>query len=461
MYQPALLDCLWNASDHGNITSVLVSGEPVAPGNGLAVELVSKKKIGYFCTGFGAKASASHLFAGAIVLSEEDCAFLAVLAAENHLVTWESVLGALVDRKPLTGMKLIRGDRGSISIEVASMGGGSLATSCKLFYPASDQPLFVKEDNTQRMGKLVNEIGFLAGLPPAVRNHFPEVVRSDVTAGRARLELVHYDLPSLRDAIIRGQVGVASAVVRMTSILDFLCRDVYPRNQRPAAPDYLSRIHFQRILKRLDETQERLPELAQLWRADGLCINGREYENIAGVLGRLAGASEIIRRLTPKSTRLVHGDLHFDNILIGADNESFVLVDPRGSGELDVAYDLGKILHSCSSLYDLIHEGHVDVDVSGRRITYAFTAPQLVQKYLEIRDLLLQRIKFTNIPKWEPNWLAQARFAEVAHMCSVMPFHIGNDRSQSIVIASYARAVELINGLCDLLPDVAAEMQLL
>lgn len=68
--------------------------------------------------------------------------------------------------------------------------------------------------------------------------------------------------------------------------------------------------------------------------------------------------------ITPpqKDIRLIHGDLHFDNIMI----DSFDLEHPVDKlidhGDFfieggDVAYDLGKLMHSFNGLYDFIHEG--------------------------------------------------------------------------------------------------------
>jgi len=64
---------------------------------------------------------------------------------------------------------------------------------------------------------------------------------------------------------------------------------------------------------------------------------------------------------------MIHGDLHFDNILVDdrlKRHEAFRLVDPRGfqrqgyrPGVGDPAYDFGKLLHSAHGYYDLIHKG--------------------------------------------------------------------------------------------------------
>jgi hypothetical protein len=62
----------------------------------------------------------------------------------------------------------------------------------------------------------------------------------------------------------------------------------------------------------------------------------------------------------------IHGDLHFDNILVDAyfpADPVFVLIDPRGTGVGDPAYDIGKLLFSCEAGYDFVEMGHFDVDI--------------------------------------------------------------------------------------------------
>ncbi len=73
-----------------------------------------------------------------------------------------------------------------------------------------------------------------------------------------------------------------------------------------------------------------------------------------------------LERLAAHTLVPIHGDLHFDNILIDAylpHDPIFVLIDPKGGGRGDPAYDIGKLLFSCEAGYDFVYEQFVDVNI--------------------------------------------------------------------------------------------------
>ncbi|HEX3799325.1 MAG TPA: hypothetical protein VH413_11540 [Verrucomicrobiae bacterium] len=77
--------------------------------------------------------------------------------------------------------------------------------------------------------------------------------------------------------------------------------------------------------------------------------------------------SDWLGRIVPPFLTKVHGDLHFDNILIDAyfpDDPIFILIDPHGESQGDPASDVGKLLLSCEVGYDFVGEGHFRIDVS-------------------------------------------------------------------------------------------------
>lgn len=76
--------------------------------------------------------------------------------------------------------------------------------------------------------------------------------------------------------------------------------------------------------------------------------------------------NQIYKRLASMTPAPIHGDLHFNNILLDAhfpDEPIFVLIDPHGEEAGDPAYDIGKLLYSCETGYDFVDTGHFDVNV--------------------------------------------------------------------------------------------------
>jgi hypothetical protein len=75
---------------------------------------------------------------------------------------------------------------------------------------------------------------------------------------------------------------------------------------------------------------------------------------------------DTIDRLTSPTHSKIHGDLHFDNILVDPyfpEEPIFVLIDPRGGKSGDPACDIGKLMFSCQAGYDFVGTGNFDVNV--------------------------------------------------------------------------------------------------
>jgi hypothetical protein len=261
------------------------------------------------------------------------------------------------------------------------------------------------------------------------------------------MDLSYHHLPTLRRLILSGEIDEAEAARWACRVLAVLKRDIHPAGQRPAPGDYVWRTHLRRIEERLAETASALPERQALWTADKVRVNVVWLRNVHDVVTDLARNQHALRILTPNHLVRTHGDPHFDNILIDRNSYRFYLIDPRGNDGYDVAYDLGKIWHSVNSMYDLIHDGHVRVEAQGNEINYTLTSPRMVAFYRRVRERIRAWLTATGWSQGDPYWMLKVRLAEAAHMCSVMPFHIARDQQDTVVLACYARGLELINNL--------------
>lgn len=175
---------------------------------------------------------------------------------------------------------------------------------------------------------------------------------------------------------------------------------------------------------------------------------------------------------SPDDIRLIHGDLHFDNILVDAFDLSHPidrLIDPGDFFQKggDVSYDLGKLMHSFNGLYDFIHEGlyklYWDELMSGNnkvlKCNFHIIADEHIFKkpigsggsganvdrfsplyggeivnYLYIKeqnDRIVKEI-FTgfNCDKL----IQRARFNEAMHFLTMAPFHIKEDPKRTLAI---------------------------
>ncbi|GAI61497.1 unnamed protein product, partial [marine sediment metagenome] len=87
-------------------------------------------------------------------------------------------------------------------------------------------------------------------------------------------------------------------------------------------------------------------------------LNGEIYKNPSNIISTIKKKNDLFE---PEYLYRCHGDLHFANILVSHDYD-FMLVDPRGDLEpWDIAYDIGKLIHSCHGLYDFLHTDQFDL----------------------------------------------------------------------------------------------------
>lgn len=152
---------------------------------------------------------------------------------------------------------------------------------------------------------------------------------------------------------------------------------------------------------------------------------------------------------------MIHGDLHFQNILLSNETDTgFILVDPRGEHQgSDVYYDMGKLFHSIHGKYDFIHSDQIRLNleyVNGvPNATYTFTNEYMVTEYDKIYEKFLKLIAGLDYMKNDPDWMMKCLWAEASHFCSVMTFHVAKSTTPDRVILLYLMGVILINEFYD------------
>ncbi|MFE7128304.1 phosphotransferase [Streptomyces sp. NPDC057617] len=403
--------------------------------------------------GLGPEGELAYL--GTLFLTGADRALLRdILAEDGFRLSWPGTVCRLAARIHVQCAAQSRDIHGKDVVVGGALAGGSHARTYIRFDPASGRRTVRKEAVGAGREKLTDEIVWLHGLETAAGRHFPDVIESRIEPYGVSMDLAYHHLPTLRRLILSGEIDEEEAARWARRTLATLRRDLYPVGPVPAPDDYVRRTHLDRIRSRLVETAAAVPARWRLWNAAEVRVNGVPLRGIQQVADALADDRAALELLAPDRLVRTHGDPHFDNILIDRHNHRFFLIDPRGNSGYDIAYDLGKIWHSVNSLYDLIHDGHVEVEAGDDRIDYAFTSPRLVAFYHGVRERLRDWLVASDWSQGDPHWFLKVRLAEAAHMCSVMPFHIVRGRPETVAIACYARGLELINSLYE---DVMAE----
>ncbi|MDD4932207.1 MAG: phosphotransferase [Methylacidiphilaceae bacterium] len=311
-------------------------------------------------------------------------------------------------------------------------------------------PYLRKEAKGDGARKLKDEVQFLLRLPQDIAEKFPRVIRYYASPSAVAMEQEFVQLPTLRKILCEGEATAGEGIEWVKRILDFLFSRVYSREARIPPDDYLEQLHFLRAWARFAETMSKAPLFEGIILADRIYVQGEECYNAPQILRVMEEDAELHRILRPsKVSPFVHGDLHFDNILVSRDTRSFKLVDPRGYEYCDPWYDAGKLYHSARGKYDLIHRGEFRVDWTveeqGRvEIDLKFYSTPAYHKYQEISENL-EGLLMQYAP--EENVAMLSLFNEAIHFISDMPFHLSRDEKEAKAVAIYGTGVWLLNRL--------------
>ncbi|MDR1640644.1 MAG: hypothetical protein LBT59_13190 [Clostridiales bacterium] len=384
-----------------------------------------------------------NAFAGVARLSPDVIELL-----KNAVVVSRPVLDAIYDVLPLCEIKVVKYDdlvngqlNGGLSTELT---GGSYS---KLNY----RLVVKKEDNGEGRKKLINEIEWLMSVPKELKPYFSEVLEYNIVSDKVFYNVPYYGSRNLREHVLSGHFDPDATCAFLENLLDWMFKNVYSRKISEAPDNWVMEKHVRRVLDRLVECSLKSEELGKIIRADKVIINNKEYRNVKEMFDKLAANSEFLESLKPKDLVMIHGDLHFQNILIYSETDTgFMLVDPRGERlGSDIYYDLGKLWHSFHGKYDFIHTDQFKYNISWKEdvpiTSFAITNSIAERVYDNIYQKFAKVIQKYDFIKNDANWEMKTLFAEASHFCSVSTFHIGKAKTAERSIVLYLIGVMLIN----------------
>ena len=386
-------------------------------------------------------------FAGIMKMSCES--FRDLISASTHSRPLLEAINEILPKRTFKAVKyddLIYGRiNGGLSDELT---GGS--------YSKLNYRLVVKKqcDNEGR-AKLVNEIKWLLSIPPELKPYFSQILEYDIDSPNAFYNVPYYGKRNLREHIFDGHLDADAACRFLDGLLTWMFRNVYSRKIGDTPDGWVMEKHINRVLGRLPECERKSPEFARIIEADRVIINGKEYRNVRELYTRLSKMDDFLKRVKPKAMVMIHGDLHFQNIILTNETDTgFILVDPRGESEgSDVYYDLGKVWHSFHAKYDFIHSDQFEYEMEWKdgvphakfRITNTFVEKVYDDIYAKFQKIIVNYDYIRNDPDWEMKIL----FAEASHLCSVSVFHIDKTEKPDRAIVMYLIGVQLINEFFD------------
>jgi choline kinase len=314
----------------------------------------------------------------------------------------------------------------------------------------------IKKQCTKDPKRLINEIEYLKQLPESLKSYFTELIDSEIGEDFAWYTMKFFPELSFKKLILSGKITTTDSIDFLIYLVNFMKNNVYNINPTATHKNYVNSVHYYRVLVRKDITCERAPIFQKIFNADSIYLNGVEYTNILPLINQMYCCEQLTKKLTPPQLNLIHGDLHFDNILVNPNKHpfNFKLVDPKGFKVGDSMYDISKLIHDFNGLYDFIYEYMFDLKwkIKNNKLyaTLNFHNCKAVDEFNKIKDYFI--IELTKIFEEDQNWYLRAKFIEAINFCSLQPFHLVNDGIESKSIAMYLIGVKLINYFWDCLP---------
>lgn len=334
---------------------------------------------------------------------------------------------------------------------------GTYRSKVFMFTPESSNQPVVRKESDAEFEDLRKEIEWLVHLSAEQSRHFPLVLDHELNQEPIFYTMPHYPYPSLRTLMLEQKFSSTDCVSVLDNVLQFLIEHIYSENHRRGTENFIQRAHFDRVEERLRVIAKRSGLWHRIIHSDELIVNGSRMVNVLLLLNRLKGDDSLCGKLTPDRTHMIHGDFHFDNLLVDANRESgeFILLDPRGEFHgYDIAYDLGKLWHSFHGLYDFIHEGLFELEYSidrrGVFIEFHIREHPATKTFSDCNGEMTRMIVDIPFIAQNTNWFLQTVFAEASHFCALAPFHFEKKDSCRKTLARYLMGLVLLNKFYEL-----------
>ena len=320
-------------------------------------------------------------------------------------------------------------------------------------YASLEKRLLIRKDaRGEGVSKLVDEIKWLENLDDDISYKFPKVIDSYISEDYSWFDMPYYDLPNLRKCLLSGYFNEIDFKVYINKILSFVFDEVYSQKFQAPKSSWMHETHYDRVYTRLNQLESRAGAFQEILSAEYVYINGLKYKNLRDMIQSIEASESINNIVRPSCLYRIHGDLHFQNMLIDKENDDFILADPRGEMEgSDIFYDMGKLWHSVNGLYDLIHTdiAHSEMNITNNiEIKINYGSDKLLVLYSNLKAILLESLNAHETFSSDVNAVMKMEFNEVMHFSSVMPFHIMNNGDENRAISLYCSSVIIANDFC-------------
>lgn len=287
---------------------------------------------------------------------------------------------------------------------------------------------------SENQDKLRNEIVWALSLPKKLQVLMPRIVEYSIDANDTYVEMEYYGYPPLSELWVYGNIGYPI----WKSIVDKLFDIVQGFRVFKGVitiEDYRS-VYTDKTKERLGKAICENNDLRVLYQSKTVNINGQALMGWPLLQKKMAGVEEYLFNIEDHS--IIHGDLCLSNILFDINTSVIRLIDPRGqwgSSHVygDIKYDLAKLRHSVSGLYDFIVRDLFDIEYGEDHINISFPLVSTLHHEL---SLYLDN----KIAEYYP--IRKIKLIEGLLFLSMLPLHSDNNERQ---LAMFATGISLLN----------------
>jgi len=161
-----------------------------------------------------------------------------------------------------------------------------------------------------------------------------------------------YDMEYLADHVPLANCPTAARGAALEQLFDRLERQLYGHRDRdPATARAWLLRHFETKIEPKIEALAAHPALRPFLSGEGPVIDGVPHPSLEHVMAKVR-RPEVLAKFTPQFLSLVHGDLTFQNVMLGANGVT--LIDMEAQDGLEAPeLDLGKMFQSLFSQYEV------------------------------------------------------------------------------------------------------------
>jgi len=282
--------------------------------------------------------------------------------------------------------------------------------------------------------KLHDELNWYRDLPEELKVLTPRIISTAEVDGNLHICQEFYGYPTLAELYTFGELGndIWGSILRRVLGI----HREFRRYSSQLDEAHLRSMYLDKTWQRIDALREQDDWWRSLLSQEAVTFNGARLHNIYTMRSRLDARGAEIAATAPIS--IIHGDFCFSNILFDLPNQIIRVIDPRGSfGRSgiygDPRYDIAKLRHSVSELYDFIMADMFDFTQHDQ----GFTS----QVYADGRRRVVAA-EFDRLIVSAGYQLDEVKFIEGLLFVSMVPLHAGAPQRQKLL---YLTGLTLLN----------------